>query len=213
MLDVHPPHSRLEGVKDFLLHLFTITIGLLIALALEGCAERVHHHHMRDEADEQIRQEIRDNMQGLASVRNAVATEQKSLVSIMQYLQARAEDKPHEITGLPLSLTSSTLGDASWKTATATGALTYMTYTRAQQFASTYQEQELFTRLQFQTIDNYLQLQSYVGIGFDPKTFPAADAKMALMDVRAALAHLTAMNQVAADLQSSYQATLDKSER
>jgi hypothetical protein len=30
MLDVHPPHEKIHGFKDFLLHLLTITIGLLI---------------------------------------------------------------------------------------------------------------------------------------------------------------------------------------
>ena len=35
------PHEKIHGFKDFLVHLFTITIGLLIALGLEGCAERV----------------------------------------------------------------------------------------------------------------------------------------------------------------------------
>jgi len=34
MLDVHPPEEKIHGFKDFLLHLFTITVGLLIALAL-----------------------------------------------------------------------------------------------------------------------------------------------------------------------------------
>jgi hypothetical protein len=39
MLDVHSPHEKMHGFKDFLLHLLTITIGLLIALGLEGYAE------------------------------------------------------------------------------------------------------------------------------------------------------------------------------
>jgi hypothetical protein len=39
MLDVHSPHEPIIGWKDFLLHLFTITIGLLIALSLEGTVE------------------------------------------------------------------------------------------------------------------------------------------------------------------------------
>ena len=61
MLDVHPVHGKMAGFKDFLLHLFTITVGLLIALALEGWVERMHHHEIRDEADANLRQEIRDN--------------------------------------------------------------------------------------------------------------------------------------------------------
>jgi hypothetical protein len=32
MLDVHLSHKPLHGVWEFLLHLFTITVGLLIAI-------------------------------------------------------------------------------------------------------------------------------------------------------------------------------------
>ena len=34
MLDVHPPHEAAHGIRDFMIHLVTITIGLLIALAV-----------------------------------------------------------------------------------------------------------------------------------------------------------------------------------
>ena len=51
MLDVHAPHTRMQGFKDFFLHLFTITIGLLIALSLEGCVERQHHRELVAEAE------------------------------------------------------------------------------------------------------------------------------------------------------------------
>ncbi len=39
MLDVHPPHQPVHGWRDFLIHLLTITVGLLIALGLEAVAE------------------------------------------------------------------------------------------------------------------------------------------------------------------------------
>jgi hypothetical protein len=209
MLDVHPPHSKMEGVKDFLLHLFTITVGLLIALALEGCAERWHQHQVRDEADQKLRQEINDNMHDLAKVRDAAVVEQKNLIGVMKFFQARSENKSYDIKGITLSFTSSTLSDASWRTATATGALSFMDYTRAQQFASAYQEQELFTRLELETIDNYLKLQSYVAYGFDPVKFSPEDAKGALLDARAALSHVTAMDQVGAALQQTYAEALE----
>ncbi len=47
MLDVHAPHSKIEGIKEFLLHLFTISVGLLIAVGIEGCVERYHHFRSR----------------------------------------------------------------------------------------------------------------------------------------------------------------------
>jgi hypothetical protein len=35
VIEVHPPEEPLHGWRDFLIHLATITIGLLIALSLE----------------------------------------------------------------------------------------------------------------------------------------------------------------------------------
>jgi hypothetical protein len=42
VLDVHPPHEPVHGWRDFFVHPATITIGLLIALSLEGCVEWRH---------------------------------------------------------------------------------------------------------------------------------------------------------------------------
>ena len=59
VLDVHPPHTAVHGWRDFLLHILTITIGLLIALALEGAVTAIDHHRLVREARENIRRETR----------------------------------------------------------------------------------------------------------------------------------------------------------
>jgi hypothetical protein len=41
-LDVHAPHHRVEGWKDFFIHLLTISVGLLIAVGIEGCVAKVN---------------------------------------------------------------------------------------------------------------------------------------------------------------------------
>jgi uncharacterized protein YlxW (UPF0749 family) len=86
MLDVHPPHEKMHGIRDFLLHLFTITVGLLIALALEGCAERWHHRDLEKEANANLRQEIRDNMKEIAEIRAEIAKEDTNLQSALAFL-------------------------------------------------------------------------------------------------------------------------------
>ena len=50
MLDVHPPHKAIEGVGEFFLHLFTITVGLLIAVGIEAAVERHQHRELAAEA-------------------------------------------------------------------------------------------------------------------------------------------------------------------
>jgi hypothetical protein len=64
-VEVHPPQSPIHSVKDFMLHLLAITIGLLIALGLEGSVEWMHHRHLVREAKENIAQEIHHNAESL----------------------------------------------------------------------------------------------------------------------------------------------------
>jgi hypothetical protein len=59
MLDVHPPHKAIGNTGEFFLHLFTITIGLLIAVGIEGAVERHQHHELARDARETMTAEIR----------------------------------------------------------------------------------------------------------------------------------------------------------
>src|SRR4051794_19559960 len=74
MLDVHPVHEKIHGWRDFLLHLLTITIGLFIALSLEGLVQWHHHRELVHEAEMSLHTEIRANAAGLS---DAVADIQK----------------------------------------------------------------------------------------------------------------------------------------
>src|SRR5271170_7037336 len=49
------------GWKDFLLHLLTISSGLLIAVGIEGCVELHPEHKLVREARETMREEIQYN--------------------------------------------------------------------------------------------------------------------------------------------------------
>jgi hypothetical protein len=204
MLDVHPPHKKMHGIRDFLLHLFTITVGLLIALALEGCAERWHHRELRKEADANLRQEIRDNAKEIAAAHLANANEQENLKKVLEFLKARKEDRDYDIHEIRLDFTMGDLKDASWKTASATGALSYMEYDHVQRYAAAYQLQDKYSTLQDQTINEFLQLQSYVIYGFDPKKLAPADAGAAELDARHTLAHLVAMDQIGTAVEKEY---------
>jgi len=50
MLEVHPPHKAFAGIREFLLHLLTITVGLLIAVGIERIVEWRHHEHPVEQA-------------------------------------------------------------------------------------------------------------------------------------------------------------------
>jgi hypothetical protein len=69
MLDVHPPHQSVHTWRDFFIHIATIVIGLLIAVALEQSVERLHQRHQRHQLREDLHRDgeanrdyIKDNI-------------------------------------------------------------------------------------------------------------------------------------------------------
>lgn len=208
MLDVHPPHGKIHSVGEFFLHLFTITIGLLIALGLEAAAERHLHHQQRDEAEANLRQEITDNQIQLATAHKAIAGEQANLIRSMQFLEAREANKPYDITGISLAFSIVPLRDASWRTATATGVLSYMDYDHVQHYAAAYHMQDEFAAMEQESLDSFLQLHSYLVGNADPTKMTPEEAAAAMIDVRHAYAHLDAMGGITLTLGKDYKQAL-----
>jgi hypothetical protein len=63
VLDVHPPHHAATTWRDFFIHIATIVIGLLIAIALEQTVELIHHRHQRHQLQEDLHDEAERNLQ------------------------------------------------------------------------------------------------------------------------------------------------------
>jgi hypothetical protein len=62
MLDVHPPHESTHTWRDFFIHIATICVGLLIAIALEQAVEAIHHRHERQVLVQEMRAEAERNI-------------------------------------------------------------------------------------------------------------------------------------------------------
>lgn len=205
MLDVHPPHEKVHGIKDFLLHVFTMTIGLFIALLLEGCVERHHKAELKRDAEENLRLEVQDNARMLAAFVPVMATEEARLKRVLDFIEASRAGKPYELRGDELGFTEKILRDASWRTASATGALSLLDYKQVQGYANLYQTQDEVMRLQRAALDDYLIVQSYAVYAFDPKKITPAQLDAGQPLVRNALAHLEATEQLAQGLTLAYQ--------
>lgn len=140
MLDVHPPHEPVHGWRDFVIHLATITIGLLIALGLEGCVEWAHHRHLVHEAQTALHNEIRDNESRMSGVLASAQKKQDALkhdVVVLRQRIAHPEEKDdHQSMSVDIRIVG--FDDVSWKTAQSIGALTFMPYAQVQEYAEIY---------------------------------------------------------------------------
>jgi hypothetical protein len=196
MLDVHAPSHTPNGVRDFFLHLFTITVGLLIALGLEAGAEAIHHRHQREEADATIRQEIVQNRDAVVKAQEDIGEEIKNMVKVVNFLEARSAGQPGDPTGLSLGFHEGPLQDAAWRTAASTGVLSYMDYSHVERYSGAYKEQDMFELMQQQALEEFLQLDSFVINGFDPSKLTKEQVTAALPQARRAIAHLGGMRDV-----------------
>src|SRR5580704_13663222 len=117
MLEVHAPHEKIHGFKDFLVHLLTITIGLLIALSLEGCVEWRHHRHLVHVAEAGLHDEIRQNAQSVGLLRQQIKDENKRLDEDLTTLieTRKSPATPHQ--ELQFMFDMQTFDDVRWKTA------------------------------------------------------------------------------------------------
>ena len=208
MLDVHPPEHGIHGFRDFFLHLFTITVGLLIAIGLEQSVEAIHHRHQRREAEETIRQELRENRDTLMRARNVMMVEQTNLVLILDFLKARLQNRVADASGLNLQFNEGALQDAAWRTANTTGVTTYMDYKQVQAFSVAYKEQTQFEEMERNALIEYLKLDSFVVKGFDPRNVTPDDMKAALPVVRNALADVGGMLDISRGTLEAYAAAL-----
>ena len=147
VLDVHPPHAAVHGWRDFLIHIATITLGLLIALLLEGALTAIDHRHLVREARENIHAEIQAN-----------AAEAKDDVRFLQEDADRMKSNarlahayltnPHALSGKNLSFTFTwnSLNESAWRSARDSGALTYMPLAEVQRYADIYAQQDIIDR-------------------------------------------------------------------
>jgi hypothetical protein len=153
-VDVHPPHGPIHSVRDFMVHLLAITIGLLIALGLEATVEWLHHRSLVREARENISHEIRDNRQRLATELNALPAEEKRLEDILTTVGDVERGRSAKPIG-DYTWTLVRLSESAWNTAFSTGATAHMQYDQVNKDSQLYAAQQLFNS----TMERYVGLR------------------------------------------------------
>jgi hypothetical protein len=160
MLEVHAPHTAIHGWRDFLLHIATITIGLLIAIGLEQTVEHLHHRHLLHQARENLHTEIIENQKIMAYDHRLLDSNRHHLLDVIAELrQLKANPKqPHGSILFPWGWSGPST--AAWNTARDTGALALMSYDNVQGYSLVYGQQASVQ----QQADLYILNQTHANI-------------------------------------------------
>ncbi len=169
VIDVHPPHAAVHGWRDFLIHIATITLGLFIALLLEGALEAMHHRHLVREARENIRKELEQNVAELSKDEGYLQQNADRMKHDAELTNAYLKDpKALDNQKLSFTFTWNGLSASAWRSARDSGALTYMSLAEVQQYSDIYTQQEIVQQLAVDVFTHQPELES--GLMFLDKT-------------------------------------------
>lgn len=195
----NPVHSW----RDFLLHLATVTIGILIALSLEQATEWYHHKAIVREAKENIVNELRDSKKSLDNALAQMGTNlgnQEKALQVVTDLLAHKVLKEHELT---IGFSGPTLSATNWRAAEAIGALSLMDYPTLKKYAGVYETQSEYMRLQARTEDTVIAATTYFhGADFEKQS--ARDLDESRRQLLASITAARVQQQVARQLSAEY---------
>jgi hypothetical protein len=212
-LDVHAPHHSIEGWRDFFIHLITISVGLLIAVGIEGCVELHREHKLVREARETMREEIQHNANemkdALEKLDQQTATMKKNIETLTG-IQENPKDKEAQNASISADFSVVGLRDTAWKTAQTTGALSFMPYAESQRYSNVYGSQQDFLNQQDKILEDEAQ---FIGLmaktNFGHKDITSEQASLALERFGVWQAHLAYVDLMAKVTAQTDQAFLE----
>lgn len=144
MLDVHPPDHAAHTWRDFLIHIATIVVGLLIAIGLEQSVEFLHHRHELRETREALKREREENIQSYAfnteGLRNNIASLRNNLL-VLVYLHEHPHAKRTELPGVLIWPNfAASMTDIAWRTAQTSNVVALMPRDEVSDNAQLYEE-------------------------------------------------------------------------
>ena len=183
-MDVHPPQHPILSAKEFLVHMLAITVGLLIAVGIEGLVELHHEHKLVKEARQTLRDEISYNVQTLDAALPGIAAEKTAMndnIKLLTRIAENPKDKDAQNGSIGAGFAVVGLHSTAWKTAQATGALAYMPYEEAQRYADLYGAQQAFAEEQDKLLEDEAQILGvFAKTDFGHGDITPAEAEMAL---------------------------------
>jgi len=160
-VDLHAPEGPVRSLKDFLVHIVIVTIGILIALGLEQLVEAYHRAHLARDAVEGFHHELTTDS---ADIKEVIAADADVRKKIEEWIADLSSAAPHPMDKYP-GVHFNILSAASWDTAMATHALSELPYERAHFYAAAYDSLRVFIEVQRRGLADWQDLQVY---GKDP---------------------------------------------
>ena len=176
-------------LPDYAFQFITVTAGVLIALFIDGLAERNSNRELVESARATILLEIADNKKDLEATLSGIAADREAMLNAVRFADEILSKGKTKISSLQLHYNvADKVSDSSWRTAERTGALAHMDYAEVQKYSRIYEFQDLFMQQQRQALSQLTLAGAILNSDFDPehpKTKELEIFRARVMDVSA----------------------------
>ena len=144
MLEVHPAHHAASSWKEFFIHIATIVLGLLIAIALEQTVEYFHHRREIAEVREALwgeREANKDSFRSETTHWRWETAELENNLMVLAYLQKHPGTTDEKLPGSLLWFHASAPNtQAAWDAAKNSGVTSLMHREEVEQYEDAYNQ-------------------------------------------------------------------------
>jgi hypothetical protein len=186
-MDIHPPSGPTHSFKDFAIHILIVTIGIIIALGLEGAREAWKENKAVTEARRNLREELLFNQQHLTQDLQTVDQAGRNVDLVLTHLPELAKAP----TGLRTQVQKISLGlyyfkTTAWDSALASGVISHMGSDEFQRFDEVYLTIKSYQEMQKVAFPDLLATLAYFGshVSYGPSEVSAGAEKLITLKAR-----------------------------
>jgi hypothetical protein len=168
-MEIHGPEGPTNSFKDFAIHIVIVTIGILIALGLEGIRETIYVHRVVRDARENFRAELQGNRVHLDKELKHDSEMLANIDRIIADLPKLRKD-PAELRARVAKVYPSGyfFSSSRWESALSTGALGHMSVDEVNRYAEVNFLVHAYTTLEGQTNTDWQQLEAFFSAHENP---------------------------------------------
>jgi len=168
-MDIHAPEGPTNSFKDFAIHIVIVTIGILIALGLEGIRETIHEHTVVRDARENFQAEFRANRSNLDK---ELENDRQTLAQLDQIIKdlPQLRQNPSQLGQRIADLNPSVyfFANSRWESALSTGALGQMSVDEVNRYAEVSFLVRTYTSMESQASTDWAHLQAFFNARQNP---------------------------------------------
>lgn len=161
-MEIHGPAGPTNSFKDFAIHIVIVTVGILIALGLDGIRETIHEHHVVRDARENFQAEFRANRLNLDK---ELQHNKKTLALLDQTIKdlPQLRQNPSEFARRVAVLGNSGyfFANSRWESALSSGAIGHMSVDEVNRYALVSFMVHTYTSLESQASTDWTNLEAF----------------------------------------------------